>query len=154
MFNLFKSTPAKPRYKGYNAETNLRNDKQHQRINKIRVKAKTSKKHIENFDENNTVHSITLFHRIAIGFSKFSDKCSIAWKKLCLNCCLTSAKDRYSLKKEINATENKIKCRDNEYKTWQNTQTFKAACENNDVKSALSSGASAIVNGARMVYYS
>ena len=154
MFNLFKSTPVKPHYKGYDAETNLRIDQHHQRIKKTRVKAKAPKKYFDDFDENNTVRSITLFNRIAIGFSKFSDKCSIAWKKLCLNCCLTSAKDRQLLKEEISDLEDKIKYLDNKDKTWENTQTFKAACNNNDVKGALSSGASAIVNGAKTIYYS
>lgn len=96
-----------------------------------KAKKASAEKNIPDSDVQSTTRSVKLSARIAIGWSNFRNKCSINWKKLCMNY-FSSESEKNKLQEEIKTLEGEIKSRNNVYKAKENFKDAKTALENDD----------------------
>ena len=114
-----------------------------------RVKKNVAKKNIPESDAQSTTRSVKLSARIAIGWSNFRNKCSINWKKLCMNSCFTSESEKNTLKTEISTLEGKIKGRNNAQKAKDGIENVRTALDNDDLMGAAQAGAKTAIYAAK-----
>lgn len=117
-----------------------------------RVKKNVAKKNIPESDAQSTTRSVKLSARIAIGWSNFRNKCSINWKKLCMNSCFTSESDKHKLQTDINTLEGKIKGRNNAYKAKKDVDNMQTALDNDDPRGLAKATLNAVAHGAKALF--
>ncbi|MDP0562859.1 MAG: hypothetical protein QS721_11260 [Candidatus Endonucleobacter sp. (ex Gigantidas childressi)] len=92
------------------------------------------------------IYKVKLGDRLCSAWANFSTSCKIAWKKVCLNCCILTNGDRSGLQSEINKLQSGKKRMNLYSKAKDHLEAADGALNNGDIVGVSKSAAKCMIN--------